>query len=504
MCYERSVTGSAFFDWLLIGLASIGVVFALFSWLSRRRNRAGISTGVASRTTQMGTLVTRSMMRKLRLRLHGLVVRRERRKKLEQEYHLKTAQEAAELMGNMKGLFMKIGQIVSFAQENLPASAQQALRGLQKDAPPMSFALARGVIERELGGDLSQFFKSVDEQPLAAASIGQVHRARLRDGTQVVLKVQYPGVDQAIEADLKFSSSMAAMIGAVHRNADAKAVMAELRERLLDELDYRKELANQALFYDMWHGHPLIHIPAVFPAFSAKRVLCQEYRRGLNFYDFLDVASMDERQMAAFVLNDFVFDSMHLHHVFNGDPHPGNYLFQEDGGITFLDFGCIKYFSSAFIRDLQAMNRAIIDQDLDAFDVSVRKLQIVLPGRPYDRDMLWAFFGYHAAPFSHDREFEFTDEHMRQAAQVMQRKNLQQLNLPPDLLFFNRITFGLNSIFHKLGAKANWHRHYQRFLAPDKRIPPALAQHGIALAERFLTTDITPATPPTPHEPSAE
>jgi predicted unusual protein kinase regulating ubiquinone biosynthesis (AarF/ABC1/UbiB family) len=480
----------------IVTVATALLVCAILWWCFGRRNRAGIATAMSARTAQMGTLVTRSLLRKLRLRVHQLLVRREHRKQLEDEYHIKTAAEAAVLMGNMKGLFMKLGQIVSFAVESLPPAARQALQGLQNAAPPMDFSLARQVIESELGGDLSRFFKHVDEQPLAAASIGQVHQARLCDGTHVVIKVQYPGVDQAIRADLKFSGGMAAMISAVHKNADAKAVMAELRARVLDELDYRKEAANQQLFYDLWHGHPLIHIPRVHTKYSARRVLCQEYRRGLGFYDFLAVATPAEKRMAAFVLNDFVFDSMHLFHVFNGDPHPGNYLFQEDGGITFLDFGCIKYFAPGFIGDLQGLNRALVEEDLDAFDRYVHELRIILPGRPYDREMVWEFFCYHAAPFARDREFEFTDEYMNQASEVMQRKNLDKLNLPPELLFFNRITFGLNSIFKQLSARANWHRHYRRYLDRSSLVPPSLAMHGVALPERFLRNDVTPVTPP--------
>ncbi len=486
---------------IFVIVAAIAVGMGLFLasglwWLGRRQNAAGISTGMATRTARVGSLVTRSVLRKARLRIHQLLVRREHRKRLEEEYHIKTAAEAAQVMGNMKGVFMKLGQIVSFAHEGLPPAAREALRGLQNDAPPMDFTLARQVIEADLGGDLAAFFKSVDEEPLAAASIGQVHQAKLRDGTQVVLKVQYPGVDRAIEADLRVSSGLAAMIGAVHRNADANAVVAELRARVLDELDYRKELRNQALFRERWLGHPYIHIPRVYPEVSTKRVLCQEYARGLGFYDFLEVATDAERQLATFVLNDFVFDSMHLHRVFNGDPHPGNYLFREDGSITFLDFGCIKYFSAEFIADLQALNRAIATGDRDSFDDSVHALKLILPGRPYDRDRVWHFFGYHAAPFARDREFAFTEEYINEAAEVMQPKNLQMLNLPPDLLFFNRITFGLNSIFYKLGARANWHRHYQRYLAPELDIPPSLASLGIELPERFITSKVTPAVPP--------
>lgn len=488
------VIGIAVGVWLLLRL--------LLYWLANRTNEAGISTGMASRASQMGGLLTRNFRRRMYLRVRGLIATRERKKQLEHEYHLKSAEEAAEVMGNMKGVFMKLGQIVSFAKDTLPEPAQQALRGLQQDAPPMSFELARGVVEEELGADVGKFFKHVDEEPLAAASIGQVHRARLKDGTQVVLKIQYPGVDAAIENDLKFSGRLAAIINLVHKNADAKAIVAELKERLRDELDYRVELKNQQLFYDLWQGHPLIRIPKVYPEVSRKRVLCQEYKRGLSFYDFLEVANAREKQLAVMVLNDFVFDSMHIHHVFNGDPHPGNYIFHEDGGITFLDFGCVKHFEPGFIGKLQAMNRSIIAEDLEAFEALIRDLELVLPGRPLDIDFLWEFFAYHSAPFREDREFAFTQEWVQQAGEVMNPKDLQKLNLPPDLVFFNRITFGLNSIFQKLGASANWHRLYRRYLFEEENVPPALHHVGVELPERFLSAKQVIDPKPEPRPPA--
>ncbi len=350
----------------------------------------------------------------------------------------------------------------------------------------MDFSLVRGVIEEELKNDLGKLFKNIEEEPIAAASIGQVHRATLKSGEEVVLKVQYPGVDKAIEADLKFSSSLAGIINAVHKNADAKAVIAELEIRLREELDYNLERQNQQIFYDLWKDHPFVHIPRVYPTYSSQRVLCQEFKRGLNFYDFLDIASRKEKDLAIFVLNDFVFDSMHRNLVFNGDPHPGNYIFQEDGGVVFLDFGCIKRFKAHFIDDLLAMNRAIVTEDRDAFDSYILKLELILPGRPYDRDKMWDFFAYHAAPFAKDRVFEFTEEWIRQSTEVMSRDNLQQLNLPPDLIFFNRITFGLNSMFQKLGAKANWHQIYHRYLYPSRNLPPSLSLHGIDLPDKYV------------------
>lgn len=473
---------------LVAGVVGAIVLVVIFRALTGRRNEAGISIGMGSRGAQVSSLVTRSLRRKLWLKFRQVWANHEHKKQLEEEYHLKSAEEAAKMMGNMKGVFMKLGQIISFAGDNLPPAAQEAMRGLQSDAPPMDFELVRGQIESELGKDLGELFKDVEEEPLAAASIGQVHKAKLKDGTPVALKVQYPGVDTAIENDLKASAGLAAMINMVNKNVDAKAVVRELKERLFDELDYRQEMRNQQLFCELWNGHPYIRIPKIFPEYCSKRVLCQEFRKGLNFYDFLDTATEKERALAVYVLHDFVFDSMHIHHVFNGDPHPGNYIFHEDGGITFIDFGCIKYFDDGFIHKLQGISRAVMEKDREAFDRLVLDLGLILPGRPYDREWMWEFFGYHSAPFKEDRDFEFTPEWVAQASQIMDLQKLQQMNLPPDLLFFNRITFGLNAIMQMLGAHFNWHRAARRYLYEEENVPPSLALQGIELPERFLAS----------------
>ncbi|MFT7582295.1 MAG: putative unusual protein kinase regulating ubiquinone biosynthesis (AarF/ABC1/UbiB family), partial [Myxococcota bacterium] len=468
-------------------LGSYFLVLSVVTWRSRRRN-AKMRTSIPARSAAVGRLIARSASRKMWLRLRQVVASRKRRTALKQAYQIKTSEEAAALMGQMKGVFMKLGQVASFAQPSLPKAAQKALAALQQDAPPMSFELARGVIEAELGGVLSDHFRDVDEVPLASASIGQVHRARLKDGTEVVLKVQYPGVADAIRSDLQFTHGIMSLFGGLFPNTDNKAMVGEVKARLLEEVDYRQELRNQLRFGEIWRGHPLIRIPAVFPEFSGERVLCQSYARGLSFYDFIAVANETEKQLAVCVLNDFVFDSMHLHSVFNGDPHPGNYLFHEDGGITFLDFGCVKRFEGTFLADVRALNRAIVDHDRDGFEMLIRRLKIILPGRKMDADFVWDFFQYHAEPFAEDRVFSFTPEYLARAGDVMKLSNLRKLNLPPDLVFFNRITFGLNAIFERLGAEANFHRWYRRYIDLSTEHPPALARVGVELEARFLTT----------------
>lgn len=473
-------------DWLVITL-SVLAGLALVLWLiTRRRNRAGISTSMSARAVSIGSLATRSAARKAALKMRQLVATRARRRELEQRYHLKTSAEVTALMGQMKGVFMKLGQIASFARESLPAEARQLLETLQKDAPPMAFILVREVVERELGGDLEERFAWFDEEPLAAASIGQVHRARLHDGREVVVKVQYPGVDEAIRADLRFTQGLVQMGSVFFRNSDSRAMIEELKARLLDEIDYRLEAENQMRFARIWDGHPLIRVPEVHPSHSTGRVLTQAYAEGLSFNDFLEVASDEEKRLAVLVLNDFVFDSMHLFSMFNGDPHPGNYLFQPDGGITFLDFGCVKRFDGPFLADLRALNRAIVERDDDAFEVALRATGIILEGRPFDPEASWEFFDYHARPFARDEVFTFTTEYLREAGHTMRVQSLKRFNLPPDLILFNRITFGLNAIFERLGASENFHRLYRRYMYPSERVPPALALAGVPLPERFL------------------
>lgn len=475
--------------WLIIGVA-LAIVGLSVWFLARRRSRAGIQTSMIGRAGNVGRLIGRSTARKAGLRARQLFSGRERRRQLAERHTIKTAEEVARLMGGMKGVFMKIGQIASFANEALPEEARAALRGLQREAPPMAFDLVRGVIEGELGGRLSDHFRDIDEVPLASASIGQVHHAITRDGHDVALKVQYPGVDDAIRSDLRFTQGIMAIFGGLFPNTDNRAMVLELKARLLEEIDYTVELANQRLFGEIWAGHPLIRVPRVFPALSRRRVLCQELVRGRDFYTFVDRASADDKRLAVHVLNDFVFDSMHIHGVFNGDPHPGNYLFHDDGGVTFLDFGCVKRFPPGFLQDIRALNRAIVAGDHQGFEILVKRIGIVLPGRPYDHDFVWSFFQYHAAPFKDDAPFAFTPDYLARAAEVMKMTHLRRLNLPPDLIFFNRITFGLNAIFERLDAHENFQRLYRRYLALDlpdaEPHPPGCAVVGVDLPERFM------------------
>jgi predicted unusual protein kinase regulating ubiquinone biosynthesis (AarF/ABC1/UbiB family) len=477
------MSGWIWFDAALIALAATAGSLWLVTWrAARRRNAAGIPT--SGRGLLMGSFMGRRLLRRGWLRVRMALARRERRKELADRAGIQSAEEAARLLGGMKGVFMKVGQIVSFAHDALPEQARTALQGLQKDAPPMSFGLVRSLLEAELGGDLAGRFKSVDESPLAAASIGQVHRARLRDGTDVVVKVQYPGVDAAIEQDLAALDRVGRVIGAVTPAFDAVSLLAELRERVVEELDYRREARNQALFRRLWEGHPLIRVPRVYPEHTTKRVLTQDHVRGFGFYDFVRAADTREKQVASAAIADFVFDSMFCHLVYNGDPHPGNYLFHEDGAVTFIDFGCVKRFSIDSMARLKRFFRAILEEDRATFDAHVVPLGLVRPGRDWNHERMWAHWRYHLEPYWAG-DFAFTEDYLARGRDVMAPKNTKDMNLPPDLLFFTRITFGLNAIAQQLGHRGDFQKSARRHFYAEGDHPSALGLAGVAVPERF-------------------
>jgi predicted unusual protein kinase regulating ubiquinone biosynthesis (AarF/ABC1/UbiB family) len=449
---------------------------------ARRRNAAGIPT--SGRGLLIGSFMGRRLVRRAWLRVRMALATRERKKQLADGARIRSAQEAAALLGNMKGVFMKMGQIVSFAHDALPDHAKLVLQGLQKDAPPMAFALVREVMESELGGDLARRFQHIDEDPLAAASIGQVHRARLRDGTDVVVKVQYPGVDVAIEQDLAALDRIGRVITMARSNFDAASLIAELRERIAEELDYRREARSQDLFRRLWEGHPLIRVPRVHPEHTTRRVLTQDHVRGFGFYDFVRSANEREKRVASAAIADFVFDSMFCHLVYNGDPHPGNYLFHEDGAVTFIDFGCVKRFSGDAMGRLKRFFLAILEEDRATFDELIVPLGLVLPGRDWDHERMWAHWRYHLEPYW-SGDFVFTEDYLARGRDTMSPKNTRDMNLPPDLLFFTRITFGLNAIAQQLGHRGNLHRSARRHFYVDEDYPSALGLIGIAVPEQF-------------------
>jgi predicted unusual protein kinase regulating ubiquinone biosynthesis (AarF/ABC1/UbiB family) len=291
------------------------------------------------------------------------------------EFHIRTAERYTELLGRSKGALMKAGQMLSFVSvapavpEEFQPIYQAALMRLRDDAPPMAPKLARSVLERELGRRIESAFAQFEWEPLAAASIGQVHAARLHDGRAVAVKIQYPGVADAIEADLKNHELLATFLGLMSSLSSSKAsfdlrgAARELSVRITEELDYRLEAANQAEFADIYRGHPFIHVPEVIGELCTDRVLTQELAQGRSWSEAI-TCGQELRNSWAEAIYRFVYATNLRFCLFNADPHPGNYLFHDDGSVTFLDFGCVKRLEREQVEMMTAIGRACMRDDV--------------------------------------------------------------------------------------------------------------------------------------------
>jgi predicted unusual protein kinase regulating ubiquinone biosynthesis (AarF/ABC1/UbiB family) len=325
------------------------------------------------------------------------------------------------------------------------------------------------VIEADLGAPLARLFAEVDPVPLAAASIGQVHAARLPDGGEVVVKVQYPGVDEAIRADMANLPWLYGVLGMLNPGLDPKPLAAEIQVRITEELDYRREAENQTTFARLYDGHPRIHVPRVIAERSATRVLTSERARGHDF-EWLVTQPQAFRDMVAETIFRFAFESIFRHHVFNGDPHPGNYLFHDDGRVTFVDFGCVKHFDAAMVADWKLYVRAHLAGDRDRFLQQAARLGFVRAGEPVPPE-IYDYMLYFYEPWHANGPYTFTPEYNAQSIGMVFDRNhpqwgplLRRLNMPADFAIVNRLQWGLTSILARLRATGNWRAIIDEFL----------------------------------------
>ena len=418
----------------------------------------------------------------------------ERKEELNQELELRTAEDVASTLGNMKGVMMKFGQIASFVDDGMPEAVRAALEQLQADAPPMSADLAAGVIERELGRPPDAIFAEWDPDPIAAASIGQVHRAITRDGMAVAVKVQYPGVEAAIGADL--DTLDASMFGApvLFKNFNPKPFIEEIRARITEELDYGIEAANQQLFADWYRGHPFIHVPEVIGDLSTQRVLTTELATGARFSE-VEQWDQAERDLAGETIFRFVFRSLYRMHAFNGDPHPGNYLFRPGGQVTFLDFGLVKRYSDDEIDQLlELADTLAVHPDMDRARQAAVRAGYYPPDAPVSTEEIVDYSMAFWEMVRLDEPFQFTPDY---ASEVVRRFFLgrathgdavKYADMPARWTILQRINVGLIAILGRLCAEANFRRIAEELWPFTDRPPstPLGEQEAEWWAERRL------------------
>jgi len=424
-----------------------------------------VKTGRFGRSAPVVSVGTRTALRRAGVAiLPGTRTQREARRRA---FHARTAQNYAELLGGMKGALMKVGQIMSFVQvaSLVPEEYQDlyasALGALQSDAPPMDFATVRGVVEAEFGTPLEDVFDRFSETPIAAASIGQVHAARIGD-RELAVKVQYPGVADAIAADLDNTDMLAGLMGmgskmmpGLSTNIDFRVVAEEIRDRIVEELDYEREARSQEEFRAVFAGHPFIRVPAVDLALTTERVLVQEMVDGRRFQAACESPQELRDQWGEAILR-FVYGSIHRDRLFNADPHPGNYLFHEDGSVTFLDFGCVKAFTVEQEQVFRRLVRAVLDGDGAAVVSGLVALGSFPPDDVPDAERLLAWYQPAFASLIEPQPFTYTEEWAasevaRQYDPFNEWKDVsQKFSIAQDMVFLSRITIGLNSVLGKL------------------------------------------------------
>ena len=377
----------------------------------------------------------------------------------------RAAETAAEVLGTMRGLAAKMGQMASYVDGVVPESKRDAFEAalgtLRAAAPTSSPEAIRGVIERELGAPPRELFASFDDAPLASASIGQVHAATLHDGTEVVVKVQHPGIERAVDHDLKNMRVMgglkSAMIGA---KFEAKRVMEELDRHFREELDYGLEAERQRLFREMHAHDPRILVPRVIGERSARRVMTSERVRGLSFEEACAAPEADRRAWAK-ALWAFVFRSSLQGGHFNADPHPGNFFFHEGGRVTAIDYGCVVQLPVARREVAKRVHQAAIAGDRAAFR-EAGKVMMQTNGGAFEALVLdyleRCFLPLSESPYRITREYagSLVDGMVKGAVEGLKTKKDEMVPLPEGMALMNRLQFGFYSVLARMDVEVDY------------------------------------------------
>jgi predicted unusual protein kinase regulating ubiquinone biosynthesis (AarF/ABC1/UbiB family) len=368
----------------------------------------------------------------------------------------------------MKGAAMKIGQLASFIDtEFLPLEYrelyQDQLAQLRTSAPPMPWKKVKGVLDEEWEAPVEDLFENFEQEAAAAASIGQVHRAVLPDGREVAVKVQYPGVAEAIRADMQNAGMILRLAKALAPGLDAKAAAEELKERVMEELDYEFEAQNQRAFARGYRGHPFIHVPDVITRLSTGRVLVTEWVEGLGFESVKQLAQEEKDRFGEIVFR-FCFGSIyHLQH-FNADAHPGNYILMEDGRVSFLDFGMTKHLDKEQIELEIAALAAAFDGDPDRLRVALHDLGFLNNPKKVDAERLMEHVRAVGGWYMQDREVTIDSKLVMEAIAAVSdpRSGFYDLwrreNVPANELMGRRMESGVLAVLGQLRATRNWYR----------------------------------------------
>lgn len=401
------------------------------------------------------------------------------------------AEDLKAVLGGLKGPLMKVAQILSTIPDALPAEYSEELSQLQANAPPMGWSFVRRRMAGELGPDWQSKFRSFGQEAAAAASLGQVHRATLLDGTEVACKLQYPDMASTVEADLRQLKVAMSLYRRIDRVIEGDEIYAEIAERLREELDYQREAAQLRLYRAMLHDQPAISVPEPIAEYTTKRLLTMSWLEGIPIQQRIAQNPPPEiRNQLARALFMAWYVPFYRYGVIHGDPHLGNYQVRADDGLNLLDFGAIRVFHPRFVRGVIDLYEAIRDGDIDkarhAYEgwgfLNLSKEQLAVLNQ-------WAEFVYE--PLLQDRVRriqEHGDPSYGRSVAEKVHAGLRQtgsVRPPREFVLMDRAAVGLGSVFLRLKAELNWSRLFHELIEDfdetkvAERQAAALAEAGV-------------------------
>ncbi len=430
--------------------------------------RDRIPTSRVRRTAKIGGLAAGQALRQAGTHAANVARTDDGRRVALERRHIEAAEQIVTALGTMKGAAMKVGQVMSFLDvglvpEEYREEFQKKLAALRDAAPTVSFEDMRKVIEDELDDPLEEIFDEFDEEPIAAASIGQVYRGRLVGGREVAVKVQYPGVAAAVRSDMQNLGLILRVAKRIAPGMDPKAIGEEIRDRIHEELDYELEAQNQRTLARIFRGHPFISVPEVVTRLSRERVLVTEYVHGTGFED-LKGHPQAERDRIGEILFRFYFGCLYRHHEFSGDPHPGNSMLLDDGRMAFFDFGLFKRMPPGTVELEIAVQRAVIEGDTETIMRIGAETGFLPDPDRFKPDRVLEHFRAATSWYTVDEEIQLNPEW---ATEVMIHMGdprseyfgqLRHEAAPPDHIFGRRMEVLTLAVISQLYARGNFHR----------------------------------------------
>lgn len=470
------------------------------------RDTNKIPTSRMRRTATVGKLAASEAVKQFGTRAANVTRGEEASERALAKRQLETAKQIVAALGTMKGAAMKLGQVMSFLDVGLVGEEyreefQRELAKLRDAAPTVSFKQMRRVIEDDLEAPVGELFASFEQEPIAAASIGQVYRAELPDGRRVAVKVQYPGVAAAVRADMQNLDMIMRLLKRMTPGMDAKAIATEIRERIGEELDYELEAQNQRALARIFSGHPFIAVPDVVTSLSRERVLVTELVEGVGFEE-LKSHPQAERDRIGEIVFRFFLGCLYRHRQFSGDPHPGNFMLLEDGRVAFLDFGLFKRMEREPVELELACQRAVCEGDAATLHSLLAESGFLPEPERVNPDHLLAFINeaiwwYTTA----DEPVQLAPEI---ATQVMIESSdprssyfaeMRHQDMRPEHLFGRRMELLTLAVLSQLRVRANWHRIAREWMYGDDPVTELGREEAEFYARAGVGTELTSSRP---------